>query len=202
LTTFWLTLDKKLDTIYYIAILKVLNLMRIAKMATETGPGPINLRLWVSKNAITAFPIFTVFLYLKMTFMTSNEVENPNAKFFFLGIDVKDVKVHIKHIHGNTAQMMAIINLDFGDFEVKGFRIMRSKFEKENNNPYWIVPPTYQSPGGGRHPLFYTANKDLWKALEKIIVNQYEKECRGSYDNTISENEVEINEGRNIFAPL
>ncbi len=86
-------------------------------------------------------------------------------------IKISEIKLKIKILDDKKTK--AIIGLDFGDFVVRGFRIIESKFPNLNGDMLWLTPPSYL--GGGRyHPIFYLPNKDYWLELEKRIYMEYQ----------------------------
>lgn len=104
-------------------------------------------------------------------------------------INIDEIGVKIKII--DEKKLKAIIGLDFGDFIVKGFRIMDSDFENDLGRKLWLTPPSYL--GGGRHhPIFYMPNKPLWKLLEKRIYEQYDIALTEHYKKRLGVKEEEI----------
>lgn len=84
-------------------------------------------------------------------------------------INIEEIEVKIKFV--DQALLKAIITLDFGDFVVKGFRVMKSNYT--DNNGLWLTPPAYPA-GGEYHPIFFMPNKERWQELEKKIWEEYE----------------------------
>ena len=85
-------------------------------------------------------------------------------------IDIAEIQLKIKILEDKKT--LAIIGLDCGDFVVKGFRIVPSKFPNVNGEMLWLMPPSYQ--GGGRyHPMFFFPDKELWKKLEEKVWKEY-----------------------------
>jgi DNA-binding cell septation regulator SpoVG len=94
-------------------------------------------------------------------------------KHITMKININEIEVKIKFLEDK--KLKAIIGLDFGDFVVKGFRVMTSEFENRKGEKLWLVPPSYL--GGGRyHPIFYMTNKPLWEQLEDRIWEEYERQ--------------------------
>lgn len=72
----------------------------------------------------------------------------------------------------DQAVLKAIISLNFGDFTVKGFRVMHSEFKNDNGDELWLTPPSYF--GGMRwHPIFFMPDKELWKQVEAKVWQEY-----------------------------
>ena len=93
-------------------------------------------------------------------------------------ININEIEVKIKFLEDK--KLKAIIGLNFGDFIVKGFRVMTSEFENRRGEKLWLTPPSYQ--GGGRyHPIFFMPDKSLWEQLEDKIWEEYEKQNKKHY---------------------
>lgn len=87
-----------------------------------------------------------------------------------MNIIPEEIIVKVKFV--DQAKLKAIISLDFGDFTVKGFRVMQSEFKNDNGDELWLTPPSYL--GGTRwHPIFFVPDKELWKQLESKIWEEY-----------------------------
>jgi len=85
-------------------------------------------------------------------------------------IKIDEIKMKIKILDDKKTK--AIIGLDFGEFVVRGFRVMESQFENAQGDKLWLTPPSYL--GGGRyHPIFFMPNKELWQELEGRIWSEY-----------------------------
>jgi|SRR3989338_1629430 len=85
-------------------------------------------------------------------------------------INTNDIQVKIKFV--DQEKLKAIISLDFGDFTIKGFRVMKSDYKNDNGEELWLTPPAYLG-GGKYHPIFFMPNKERWKELEKKIWEEY-----------------------------
>ena len=93
-------------------------------------------------------------------------------------INLDEITVKAKIIENQ--KLKAIIGLDFGEFVVKGFRIMESEFENLRGEKMWLTPPSYR--GVGRyHPIFYIPDKELWQKLEMKIWEEYDKQVKEHY---------------------
>jgi len=93
-------------------------------------------------------------------------------------INPNEIKVKVKFLEDK--KLKAIISLDFGDFIVKGFRLMVSEFENKQGDKLWLTPPSY--PGGGKyHPIFFMPDKSLWEQLENKILAEYKKQDNERY---------------------
>ena len=90
-----------------------------------------------------------------------------------MNINIEEIIVRVKII--DQKKLKAIISLDFGDFIVKGFRVMDSEYENPKGDKLWLTPPSYVGMGK-YHPIFYMPNKDLWKHLEVKVWGEYYKQ--------------------------
>jgi len=90
-----------------------------------------------------------------------------------MNFDIENIKIEIKLT--NDEKMKAMVSLDFGDFKVKGFRVMTSKFENERGDELWVVPPSYIGKDKKYHPMFFAENKVYWKKLEQKIIEEFRK---------------------------
>lgn len=95
-----------------------------------------------------------------------------------MNLNPSTINVKIKVVE--EKKLKAIISISFGDFVIKGFRIMESEYANANGDKLWVTPPCYNDSGGRFHPIFYMPNKELWQELEKIIWNEYYKQM-GEY---------------------
>jgi len=86
-------------------------------------------------------------------------------------INIEEIQVKTKFV--DQAILKAIISLDFGDFTVKGFRVMKSPYKNDNGEELWLTPPSYQGAGGKYHPIFFIPDKELWKKLEEKVWKDY-----------------------------
>ncbi len=85
-------------------------------------------------------------------------------------INIDEIKISIKFIENKKTK--AILSLDFGEVVVKGFRISESQYENDLGDKLWLQPPSYV--GGGRyHSIFFMADKEQWKNLEKRIWSEF-----------------------------
>lgn len=89
-------------------------------------------------------------------------------------IKISEIKVKSKII--DEKELKAIINLDFGDFVIKGFRLQSSNFKNVLGDQLWLVPPSYPDQNRQYHPIFFIPNKNLWKELEKHILLEYRQQ--------------------------
>ena len=71
-------------------------------------------------------------------------------------------------------EMPATMVLVVGQFEIRGFRVLKSKFE-ENATRYYIKPPSNKTSRGWVDIFWVNAPKD-WSLLEKLVLEQFSKE--------------------------
>ncbi len=102
--------------------------------------------------------------------------DNIKTNKITMNLNIEEIGIKIKIT--DQKQVKAIISLDFGDFVVKGFRIMESQFENKNGDKLWLTPPSYAGAGGRHHPIFFMPDKELWSKLETKMFSAYEKESR------------------------
>src|SRR3989344_9571302 len=88
-------------------------------------------------------------------------------------ININELIAEIKIIENQ--KLKAIVALDFGDFKVKGFRIMVSDHENHRGEKLWVVPPSYRGGGGSYHPIFFAPDKDLWLKIQDKILDEFAK---------------------------
>lgn len=88
-------------------------------------------------------------------------------------ININELIAEVKIIEDQ--KLKAIVSLDFGDFKIKGFRIMVSDHENHRGEKLWVVPPSYKGGGGSYHPIFFTPDKDLWLKIQDKILDEFEK---------------------------
>lgn len=97
-----------------------------------------------------------------------------------MNIKLDEITVKIKFIEGKN--LKAIITLDFGDFLVKGFRVLNSDYKNCEGDKLWLVPPSYQDSGGQYHPIFFCPDKEgVWQPLEKKVWDEYYKQSEKYY---------------------
>ncbi len=71
--------------------------------------------------------------------------------------------------------MPATMTLIIGQFQIKGFRVMKTKFA-DNAERFFIKPPANRLKTGKWIDLFWTDSKDDWKLLEKKALKQFDEE--------------------------
>lgn len=96
-----------------------------------------------------------------------------------MSIDLEKLQVRVKPIEHD--QLKAILSLDFGDWVIKGFRVLKSRYENQRGEYLWLVPPAYEDKNGKYHPIFFVINKELWQSLEGRIWEEYHREMEAHY---------------------
>jgi DNA-binding cell septation regulator SpoVG len=89
-------------------------------------------------------------------------------------VNLDEIRVECKILE--TPKMKAIIAVDFGDFLVKGFRVLPSEHTNDRGDNLWLVPPSYRDAGGRYHPIFFMPEKDIWKKMENVVWDEYHKQ--------------------------
>jgi len=84
-------------------------------------------------------------------------------------IDVEKLKFKIRLIEDK--KWKAIVTIDFGDFNIKGYRVWDSEFMGKHGEYLWITPPVYNS-GFGFKSIVYI-KKYVWEEIEKELVKAY-----------------------------
>ena len=93
-----------------------------------------------------------------------------------MNINLDEIQVKIKFVE--QKKLKAIITLDFGDFVIKGFRVMESEYKNESGDNLWLLPPSYKSGFGKYHPMFFMPDKEQWKELEKFLWDEYYRQSK------------------------
>jgi DNA-binding cell septation regulator SpoVG len=96
-----------------------------------------------------------------------------------MSLNLDKLKVRVKPIEHE--QLKAILSLDFGDWVIKGFRVLKSRYENQRGEMLWLVPPAYKDRNEKYHPIFFVTNKELWQALEERIWEEYHREMEAHY---------------------
>ena len=71
-------------------------------------------------------------------------------------------------------QMPAVLTLLIGQFQIRGFRIMKSKFADASKTHY-LTPPANRL-GNGKFIKLFWADKEDWALLEKRALEQFDEE--------------------------
>lgn len=107
-----------------------------------------------------------------------------------MSINYEDISIKVKVIEGQ--KLKAIISVDFGDFVVKGFRVMVSQYTNPKGDNLWLTPPSYRSTGGKYHPIFFMPNKSLWESLQAKIWDEYYKQTDAHFKKRMNVQEETI----------
>lgn len=92
---------------------------------------------------------------------SQNEVSNTSINEYTCHIKIKD-----------EGDLKATVILQYKDIKIKGFRIVRSKYENNDQN-LWLQVPSYRA-GNFYHKMFFLDNEESWKVLEAKILKEYE----------------------------
>lgn len=96
-----------------------------------------------------------------------------------MDINISQIEVKIKLVE--SEKLLATAILKYGPFVWKGFRIMKSDYENEGEEKFWIQPPSYRTRQGKFVEIFFCEDKELWKQIEAKIIF--------GYKNTIIQNQ-------------
>ena len=87
-------------------------------------------------------------------------------------IDINEIRFQFKL--KDNPQMPAVVTLFIGQFQIRGFRIMKSKFD-DSSKRHYLTPPANRLGNGGFIKLFW-ADKEDWALLEKRALEQFDEE--------------------------
>ncbi len=88
-------------------------------------------------------------------------------------ISIDDLKFKFKFKENDN--MPAIMTLIIGQFEVRGFKVLKTQFE-ENRQKFVIYPPSKSLDHNKWLQLFWTEDKEDWNLLCKKALEQFDKE--------------------------
>lgn len=92
----------------------------------------------------------------------------------------------------DEGDLKATVILQYKDIKIKGFRIVRSKYDNNDQN-LWLQVPSYRT-GNLYHKMFFIDNDETWKQLEEKILDAYKKESEKYYKKKFGLNHQEIAE--------
>lgn len=102
-------------------------------------------------------------------------------------MNIDNYTVKVKVLEGQD--LKAIISVDFGEFVIKGFRVMKSQYANPRGDNLWLTPPSYRSSGGRYHPIFFMPDKSLWEALQGKIWDEYYQQTETHYKKRMGVND-------------
>lgn len=88
-------------------------------------------------------------------------------------IDPKEISLKFK-FH-DKENMPATVTISIGQFDVRGFRVMRTKFE-ENKGRFVLYPPAIRGGGGRFMDIVRVADKEDWKQFEQFVLHRFDEE--------------------------
>lgn len=88
-------------------------------------------------------------------------------------INIEDIEFQFR-FHDNE-QMPATMTLLIGQFAIRGFKIMKSKFT-ENKYPFTLFPPSSRTGSGSWIDIFWTDIKNDWEFLKRKALEQFSRE--------------------------
>ncbi len=112
-------------------------------------------------------------------------------------INIEKIKFRIK-ITGKDG-WKAIVVVDFGDLNIKGFRIRESEHLGSHGEYLWVVPPSYISKGGGYKPTIHI-KKNIWEEIQKKMLKEYHKVLNEEAEERLSGGQSERPIEEDIFA--
>lgn len=86
-------------------------------------------------------------------------------------ITVDDIEIKIKK-YDREKQVVIANMIISGTLEIRGFRIRYGRTKYSPNAPVWIASPPVIKTRGGYFWIAEFKNADLWKELEKRLVNE------------------------------
>jgi len=85
---------------------------------------------------------------------------------------INEIKVSVHLSTDPTSPVKAVANVTLGPFKIKGFKILESQYP---NNPIYAKPPSYRGKTGKFYDTVYCEDKELWKEIEQIIIDEYNR---------------------------
>lgn len=74
----------------------------------------------------------------------------------------------------NKNKLIAIVNLDFEELKIKGFKLIKSQFENNLGSKLWLAPPTIKT-GLKERPMFYYDDKECWGKICEQVYEEWEQ---------------------------
>jgi hypothetical protein len=84
-------------------------------------------------------------------------------------INIEDLK--FEFTLKKNMKILAIMNLQIGQFTIKGFKVMESKFKR-----FALFPPSTPTGHNKWFQIFWTGDKESWKKLEEAAIKQFDEE--------------------------
>ncbi len=100
-------------------------------------------------------------------------------------IDIQ--KIEVKFQFKNNENLMAQVNLTIGPLELRGFRIMKTKF-KDNKNRFVLFPPSVRCGGGKFMHIVRIGDKKYWAELQDYVLDKFDKEQNEFLMNAMKDN--------------
>ncbi len=90
---------------------------------------------------------------------------------------INSIKINMKIVKdAEPEKEKAIFTLSLFDFiQIKGFRILPSKYPNKRGDSLWVVPPGYRSRIGKFHGTFFCENKIIWDEIQEKVWQEYYK---------------------------
>lgn len=71
--------------------------------------------------------------------------------------------------------MPATVTISIAQFEVRGFRVMRTKFD-DNASRFVLYPPAIRGGAGRFMDIVRVADKEEWKRFEEFVLSKFDEE--------------------------
>lgn len=98
-----------------------------------------------------------------------------------MNIDIEALEFRFQDKSGSP-DTLATMTLMIGQFQVRGFRIMRTQYP-ENGEDLVLFPPSNRSKGGRSWvKVFWTDDKESWSRLQEIALAEFRQERQGPAD--------------------
>jgi DNA-binding cell septation regulator SpoVG len=88
-------------------------------------------------------------------------------------IDIQ--KIEVKFQFKNNENLMAQVTMTLGQFELRGFRIMKTKF-KDNKSRFVLFPPAVPCGGGKFMHIVRIVDKKYWEELQDFVLAKFDQE--------------------------
>lgn len=107
-------------------------------------------------------------------------------------LDVDELKVKLKRTDG-TGELLAIVTIEDETISLRGFMVMRSKYEHPRCGDFLrVLPPMYGT--NKKKMVVYFHNKEIWYKIEDKILAAYQDKETGPDTSFTEEDEQWIND--------
>ncbi len=84
-------------------------------------------------------------------------------------------EVELKFQFRNDDNMPALVTLTIGCWEMRGFRVMKTKF-LDNKSRFVLYPPAIRGRSGKFTDVIRLTEKKEWEELQKIVLHKFDQE--------------------------